>query len=129
MPSAKQGSCGYHFLKVFWYDSTRGMNPRSTDCDEDALTTTLYYKRRLVPNLSKGFDWCLILNGFNSFQNQKVALSCAFRNHYSKSIRSVTSKFWKLSATVIAYQLSVSHIQPRSYTFIVLFWQTYILSK
>ena len=28
------------FLKVFWYDSTRGMNPRSTDCEADALTTT-----------------------------------------------------------------------------------------
>ena len=28
------------FFKVFWYDSTRGMNPRSTDCEADALTTT-----------------------------------------------------------------------------------------
>ena len=27
------------FFKVFWYDSTRGMNPRSTDCEADALTT------------------------------------------------------------------------------------------
>ena len=27
-------------LKVLWYDSTRGMNPRSTDCKADALTTT-----------------------------------------------------------------------------------------
>ena len=26
--------------KVFWYDSTRGINPRSTDCEADALTTT-----------------------------------------------------------------------------------------
>ena len=40
MPSAKQGSYRYHFFKVFWYDSTRGMNPRSTDCEADALTTT-----------------------------------------------------------------------------------------
>ena len=40
MPSAKQGSCGCHFFKVFWYYSTRGMNPRSTDCEADALTTT-----------------------------------------------------------------------------------------
>ena len=40
MLSAKQGSCEYHFFKVFWYDSTREMNPRSTDCDADALTTT-----------------------------------------------------------------------------------------
>ena len=30
----KQGSC------VFWYDSTLGINPRSTDCKADALTTT-----------------------------------------------------------------------------------------
>ena len=28
------------FFKVFWYDSTRGMKPRSTDCEADALTTT-----------------------------------------------------------------------------------------
>ena len=28
------------FFKVFWYDSTRGMNTRSTDCEADALTTT-----------------------------------------------------------------------------------------
>ena len=28
------------FLKVFWYDSTRGTNPRSTGCKADALTTT-----------------------------------------------------------------------------------------
>ena len=28
------------FFKVFWYDSTRGINPRSTDCEADALTTT-----------------------------------------------------------------------------------------
>ena len=28
------------FFKVIWYDSTRGMNPTSTDCEADALTTT-----------------------------------------------------------------------------------------
>ena len=28
------------FLKVFRYDSTEGMNPWSTDCEADALTTT-----------------------------------------------------------------------------------------
>ena len=28
------------FFKVIWYDSTRGMNPRSTNCEEHALTTT-----------------------------------------------------------------------------------------
>ena len=27
-------------FKVFWYDSTRGLSPRSTDCEADALTTT-----------------------------------------------------------------------------------------
>ena len=26
-------------FKVFWYDSTREMNPRSTDCEAEALTT------------------------------------------------------------------------------------------
>ena len=28
------------FFKAFWYDSTRGLNPRSTDCEADPLTTT-----------------------------------------------------------------------------------------
>ena len=28
------------FFKIFWYDSTRGMNPKSTDCEADALATT-----------------------------------------------------------------------------------------
>ena len=28
------------FFKVFWYNSTRGMNPRSTDCEADAPTNT-----------------------------------------------------------------------------------------
>ena len=27
-------------FKVFWYDSTREMNPKSTNCEADALTTT-----------------------------------------------------------------------------------------
>ena len=27
------------FFKVFWYDSTREINPRPTDCDVDAQTT------------------------------------------------------------------------------------------
>ena len=36
MPSAKQGSSEYHF----GYDSTRGMNPKSTDCEAVAPTTT-----------------------------------------------------------------------------------------
>ena len=39
------------FCKVFWYDSTRGLSPRSTDCEADALTTTpsrrsLSYQRK-----------------------------------------------------------------------------------
>ena len=34
------------FFKVFWFDSTREMNPRSTDCEADALTTTP--SRRLI---------------------------------------------------------------------------------
>ena len=29
------------FFKGFWYDSTRGLNSKSTDCEADALTTTL----------------------------------------------------------------------------------------
>ena len=28
------------FIKVFWNDLTKGMNPRSTDCEADTLTTT-----------------------------------------------------------------------------------------
>ena len=29
-----------NFLKEFWYDLNRKINPRSTDCKADALTTT-----------------------------------------------------------------------------------------
>ena len=28
------------FFEVFWYDSERGLNPRSTDCKAGSLTTT-----------------------------------------------------------------------------------------
>ena len=34
------------FFKVFWYDSIQAMNPRSTNCEADALTTTP--SRRLI---------------------------------------------------------------------------------
>ena len=34
------------FFKVFWYDSTRGMNPGSTDCEANALTTTPSRQRK-----------------------------------------------------------------------------------
>ena len=40
IPNAKQGSCGYHFLKSFGMTQQGGMNPWSTDCEADALTTT-----------------------------------------------------------------------------------------
>ena len=39
MPSANQGSCGHHFLKVLWYGSTRGMSSRSTNRKAGALAT------------------------------------------------------------------------------------------
>ena len=28
------------FFLIFWYDSTRGMNPKSKDCEADALTSS-----------------------------------------------------------------------------------------
>ena len=40
--SAMQGRCT--IFKVFWYDSTREMNPRSTSCEADAPTTTLLHR-------------------------------------------------------------------------------------
>ena len=36
----KQGSCEYHFLKSFGLTRHGDLNPRSTDCEADALTTT-----------------------------------------------------------------------------------------
>ena len=42
------------FYKAFWYDSTRGLNPRSTDCEADALTTTP--SRRLMCYWECKFD-------------------------------------------------------------------------
>ena len=38
------------FFKVFWYDSTRGLSPRSTDCEADALTTTPLRRLTIVNN-------------------------------------------------------------------------------
>ena len=38
-------------FKVFWYDSTRGLNPKYTDCKADALTTApsrRFYAIKLV---------------------------------------------------------------------------------
>ena len=40
MLSAKQGNCKYHFLKSFGMTRLGEMNPRSTDCEANALTTT-----------------------------------------------------------------------------------------
>ena len=37
--STKQGSCEYHFIKSFSMTQLEEMNPRSTDCKADALTT------------------------------------------------------------------------------------------
>ena len=34
------GTLWIPFFKVFWYDWTRGMNPRSTDCKAHSPTTT-----------------------------------------------------------------------------------------
>ena len=39
-PERQAGMLWIPFFKVFWYDSTRGMNSRPTDCEADALTTT-----------------------------------------------------------------------------------------
>ena len=35
----QSGKLWITFSKVSWYDSTRGMNPKSNDCEADALTT------------------------------------------------------------------------------------------
>ena len=36
------------FFKVFSCDSTRRLNPRSTNCEVDALTTTLYKEKEVT---------------------------------------------------------------------------------
>ena len=63
-------------FKVFWYDSTRGMNPRSTDCEADAITTTpsdmqpksTNLSTRLLSNLIrrrlKSQCFCMCIVGF-----------------------------------------------------------------
>ena len=38
--SANQGSCKYYFLKSFGMTRLGEMNPKTTDCEADALTTT-----------------------------------------------------------------------------------------
>ena len=46
------GKLGISFFEVFWYDSTWGMNPRSTECETDAQNTTP--SRRLFCKLFAG---------------------------------------------------------------------------
>ena len=42
-------------FKVFWYDSTRKMNPKFTDCEADALTAT-----PLLREMTKSFESILL---------------------------------------------------------------------
>ena len=56
-------------FKVFWYDSTKGMNGRSTDCEADALTTML--TRRFSKRSQKSL--VLLVNHFFCFS---VSYSC-----------------------------------------------------
>ena len=87
MLSAKQRSCEYHFLKS-WYDSTREMNPRSTDCNADALTTipsrrylaliSLFFAKMrllLTLTLSPLTIWCSGLMALFLFILAKAALA------------------------------------------------------
>ena len=56
---AKQGSCEYHFFKSFGMTRLGKMNPRFTDCEADAPTTTPSRWRR-HPNhyvITKGTVW------------------------------------------------------------------------
>ena len=58
------------FLKVFWYDSTSAMNPRSTDCKADALTTmpSSQCKSRIAERLKfKGEIWPFHHSGYTSY--------------------------------------------------------------
>ena len=71
MLSTKAGKLRKPFFKVFWYDSTRGMNLRSTDYEVDALTTTplrrslTWIVHKLLKQIAKGWpnffldkSWC-----------------------------------------------------------------------
>ena len=80
MPSVKQGS---------YYDSTRGMNPRSTDYEVDALTTTPSRRLALVLPMNDTLTNLLVLVGGNSKQdfgrsqanNNRIAISPNFCEH------------------------------------------------
>ena len=45
---------GIPFFKVFWYDSIRGKNPRSTDCEADALNVTPSRRSAIKISISNG---------------------------------------------------------------------------
>ena len=68
MLSAKQGSCKYYFL-VFWYDSTWEMNPRSTDCEADAPTTTPSHKLK---------TYILIENTYKHLSKYKIQVNISW---------------------------------------------------
>ena len=57
------------FFKVVWYYSTWGMNPRSTDCEADALTTTPLQMLGKFATTNKSSSttkklWCMSDNSF-----------------------------------------------------------------
>ena len=83
------------FFKVFWYDSTRGMNRRSTDYKADALTTTPL--RRL--QLQK----CFNVAAFNDYKKYCNCLNrvtkTAKQNYYNEAIeanKNNQDQMWKV---------------------------------
>ena len=69
---SQAGKLWIPFFKVFWDDSTRGMSPRSTDCEADALTTTP--SRRLNGNSDSACP-------YRSQYDSLIAKFLVFRRH------------------------------------------------
>ena len=77
------------FFKVFWYDSTKGMNPRSTDCETDALTTTPSRSVKLcfVSWHSNAFEY------FSRYSNSLVVFTAKNASSLFKSYSSLVKGF------------------------------------
>ena len=73
------GKLSIPFFKVFWYDSTKGMYPKSTDCKADALTTTRSRREFALANLSSPPSFLLPQSLWHILQELFSLSSCTIR--------------------------------------------------
>ena len=100
MPSAKPGSYSLSFSKVCWYDSTKRMNSKSTDCEADAQTNTP--SRRFTPDhwnikaVCLSILFCPLSKMFNTLLAYNMGCTCLIlitQHYFEVSKLSTLQKF------------------------------------